>query len=191
MLWRYGIIDDRLELRLGTSGYVYSRSDSGSGFETTDGFSDIAPAVKLKLWDQDGYLPRMCVEALTTVGLGSKGISNRDVEPTIKLIGSWDLGSGFGLTWNAVASYATTNGDRFIQGAGSASLGYSLDDTTSLFFEYFVIGPNTKGSDAAHYTDFGGAHLITNRVQFDARVGFGLNREASNVFAGAGLSFLF
>jgi hypothetical protein len=191
LLARVGLIDDRLEVRIGTSGYVWSRSDAGAGFESVEGFSDGYAGIKLKLIDQDGAIPRLALEAITTLGLGSHDISNRDAEPTGKLIASWDLGSGFSLTANGVMTYATTSGSRFIQGAGSASLWYTASDHLSMFLEYFVIGPRTKGSDAAHSIDFGGAYLINNRLQLDARVGFGLNREADNFFVGVGVSFLF
>jgi hypothetical protein len=192
-LARIGLMDDRLELRLGTSGYVWSRSDNaaGGGFESVEGFSDIYAGFKLKLIDQDGLVPRLAFEAITTVGTGSRSVSNRDLEPTIKLIGSWDLGSSFTLTSNAVAIYATASGERFVQGAGSVSLSYAATDSLSVFAEYFVIGPRSKGTDAAHSVDFGGAYLLNNRVQIDARMGFGLNQEADNVFVGVGISFLF
>jgi hypothetical protein len=191
VLVRVGIIEDRLELRAGTSGYIWSRSNSGTGFESVEGFSDGYAGFKLKVLDQDGAIPRLVVEGITTLSLGSHNISNRDLEPTAKLIASWDLGAGFTLTSNAVLTYATTSGQRFLQGAGSASLGYAVSDNVSAFIEYFVVGPRTKGSDAAHAIDFGGAVLLNSRTQLDARLGFGINSEADNFFAGVGLSFLF
>lgn len=193
LLARVGLIEDRLELRLGTSGYVWSRSNTGSAgeFESTAGFSDLYVGFKLKALDQDGFVPRLVFEGITTVGTGSRSVSNRDLEPTIKLIGSWDLGSGFSLTSNLGMTYATSGSQRFIQGIASASLSYSISDRLSVFGEYFVVGPHTKGTDAAHSLDFGGAFLLNNRIQLDARIGVGLNNQADNFFTGAGISFLF
>jgi hypothetical protein len=193
VLARLGIIEDRLEFRLGTSGYVWSRSNTGPAneFESTAGFSDLFAGIKLKLLDQRGPIPRLVFEAVTTVGTGSRSVSNRDLEPTIKLIGSWDLGSGFSLTSNAIATYASSGGQRFIQGAGSAMLSYTVTDSLSLFVEYYVVGPRTKGTDAAHSIDFGGAYLLNERIQLDARLGFGLNNQADNFFVGTGISLLF
>ncbi len=73
----------------------------------------------------------------------------------------------------------------------SVYLSFPIADRLSGFAEYYVIGPNSKGGDAAHYIDLGGVYLLDDRVQLDARVGFGLNQEADNVFAGCGVSFLF
>jgi hypothetical protein len=70
-------------------------------------------------------------------------------------------------------------------------LSKTLTEKWSVFAEYYVFGPSTKGADAAHFLQGGAAYLITPRVQLDARVGFGLNDEANNVIAGAGISFLF
>ena len=49
-------------------------------------------------------------------GLGSEHISNQDIEPTLKLIWSYDLGDGWGIYGNLGVTYATTAGSRFVQG---------------------------------------------------------------------------
>jgi hypothetical protein len=191
ILARLPLLDDRLEFQLGTSGYVWSRTDVGSGFTSTEGFSDATAGLRLKIIDQDGWVPRIAFQASTTLGLGSDNISNQDVEPTFKFIWSYDLGKGWGLYGNLALAYPTTAGDRFLQGQAGACLTYTINDKWSLFGEYYMFGPNTKGSDAAHYLDGGAAYLITPRVQLDGRVGFGLNKEANNFFTGFGISFLF
>lgn len=200
LLARVGLLDDRLEFRATTSGYVWSRTNdgSGSGFASSEGFSDVALGFKLKLTDKDGSLPRLAVVGITTVGAGSRDISSRRAEPTLKLIWSYDLEKlwgenwkGFGVYGNFNLAYPTTNGDRFLQGAGSICGTYAINDKLGVFAEYYVVGPAAKGTDAAHSIDFGTAYLLNNRTQLDARVGFGLNRAADNVFVGVGISFLF
>lgn len=198
LLARVGLLDDRLELRLSTSGYVWSRSDDGDGFLAAEGFSDAALGFKLKLTDQDGALPRLAFEAVTSLGVGSRGISSRHLEPTIKLIWAYNLEQlvgdrfkGLSLYGNLNLACPTTDGDRFLQGAASVAVAYALSPTVSLFAEYYVVGPASKGDDAAHAIDFGGAYLLNNRVQLDARVGFGLNDTADNFLVAVGISFLF
>ncbi len=78
-----------------------------------------------------------------------------------------------------------------LQDAGSIMLSQTLTDSLSLFIEYFVVGPRTKGTDAADSIDFGGAYLLNNRIQLDARLGFGLSNQADNFFFGTGISFIF
>lgn len=200
LLARVGIIDDRFELRATTSGYGWSRTDdgSGSGYTSGEGFNDAALGFKLKLTDQDGALPRLALLGFTTVGAGSREISSRRAEPTGKLIWSYDLEKlggecfkGFGVYGNFNIAYPTTNGERCLQGAASICGTYAISSRLGVFAEYYVVGPTAKGTNAAHSVDFGTAYLIGDRVQLDARVGFGLNRAADNMFAGVGISFLF
>jgi hypothetical protein len=200
ILGRVGVLEDRLELRLITAGYVWSRSDdgTGAGFASNEGWSDSTLGFKLKLADQDHWLPRLALGAQTTLGIGSDNISNQIAEPTLKLIWSYDLGQSLGDDWkgmtlggNANIVWPTTSGDRFTQAQGSVCLSFPIAESLSGFAEYYVIGPNSKGTDAAHYVDVGGGYLLTNRIQLDARVGLGLNQEADNEFFGVGFSVLF
>lgn len=191
VMLRVGIIDDRLELRLGTSGYVWVSSEDGSGTSSDEGFSDLLPGIKFKTNDQDGAIPRIALELATTVGTGSNRISTQEVEPIFKFIWSYDLGEGWGIYGNLNTAYPTTAGERFLQGQGGVCVTYAATDRLSFFGEYFLFGPAAKGADAAHYLDFGTAYLITPRIQLDARAGFGLNDEANNFFTGFGISFLF
>ncbi len=191
ILGRIPLLEDRLELQVGTSGYVWSRSDSGSGFESTAGFSDISVGLRLKVLDEDRYIPRIALQLSTTTGFGTDGISNQDVEPLFKVIWSYDLRDGWGVYGNLGVGYLTAGSDRFFQGQGGVCLTKTLNDKWSVYGEYYVFGPNSKGTDAAHYLDAGAAYLITPRVQLDGRVGFGLNGQANNLFTGFGISFLF
>jgi hypothetical protein len=45
--------------------------------------------------------------------------------------------------------------------------------------------------DAAHNADLGLVQRVSRTVAVDAHVGFGLDDEADDFFAGAGISFLF
>lgn len=198
LLARVGLIQDRLEFRASTSGYQWVMTHEAGQDTSTEGFSDVAVGLKLKLCDQDHGVPRLAFEAVTTVGAGSRDISTRHAEPTIKLIWSYDLEQVWGDRWKGVGiggnlnlAYPTTDGDRFIQLAGSVCVTYALTDKTGLFAEYYVVGPASKGADAAHSVDFGISYLLDPRVQLDARIGCGLNNEADNMFVGTGISFLF
>ncbi len=191
ILFRIPLIDDRLALQVGTSGYVFSRSSSGSGFNSVEGFSDMTAGLRLKIVDEDGWMPRIALQAATTLGTGSNDISNQDVEPVFKLIWSYDLGKGWSIYGNAGVGYLSSGGDHFTQGQGGVCVGYTINDKWSVYGEYYMFGPNSKGTDAAHYADVGAAYLITPRIQLDVRVGAGLNEEANNMFTGVGVSFLF
>lgn len=191
VLARIALLEDRLELQLGTTGFVWTRSESGMGFGSAEGLSDTTIGVRAKLLDQQRWRPRVAVQASTSVGMGTDDISNQDVEPTFKIIWSYDLGDGWGLYGNLGAAYQTAVGDRFLQGQAGLCLTKALTDAWSVYGEYYVFGPSSKGTDAAHYFGAGVAYLVTPRLQWDARVAFGLNRQADNVLTGFGISVLF
>jgi len=198
-LARLGVIEDRLELRLITSGYVWSQTDTGGDTETSDGLSDVLLGFKVKVNDQCKWIPRIAIGAQTSIGIGSDDVSTQVAEPTLKFIWSYDLGLAFGESWkgltlggNANIAWPTTDGDHFAQGQGSIYLSFPIVDGVTGFAEYFVYGPTNKDdNDAAHSLDFGVTYLLNRRIQLDARVGFGLNNAADNAFAGVGISFLF
>jgi predicted porin len=106
---------------------------------------------------------------------------------------AWSLAvaGGFSVGGSASVIYSSTDGDRFVQGAGSVLVGYAISDKIGAFAEYFLISPNSKGSGTAHYVDFGVTYLLTDRTQLDATAGFGLNDESDKFFVGGGVSFLF
>lgn len=205
VLARVGFIKDRLEFRIIWSGYVDAETESGGGGanSTANGLSDVTLGLKVKLFDQAqlaDWAPRLALGAQTTIGAGESEVSTQEEEPAIKLLWSYDLGACWGEKW---AGWSTggnfniawpTSGegtDHFEQFQASIYVNAPLFDKCTGFAEYFVVTPNSDGGDAAHYADFGAVYLLTPRVQLDARVGFGLNNEADNFFAGVGVSFLF
>lgn len=198
LLVRIGLIDDRLEFRASTNGYIWTTVEDAAGRASDEGWSDVALGMKLKVCDQAGAVPRIAVDATATVGAGTDGISSEIAEPVVKFLWSYDLSKCLGEGWtgatlggNANIAWPTANGDHFAQGQFSAFISFTPIERTSVFVEYFALAPSAPGEPTAHYIDFGGAWLVTDRVQLDARVGFGLNRSADNVFVGVGLSVLF
>lgn len=199
VLLRLGLLEERLELRLSTSGYSWQRVDSGPGpVQETEGWNDFSVGLKLKVCDQSGWFPRLCVLAQSSVGSGSDSVSNQVAEPAFKLLWSQDLAlaiderwSGFTLGGNLNLALPTSGGERFLQGQVSVYLSYPLVPKLSGFTEFYALLPNSKDGDAACYVDTGVTYLLDPRVQLDARIGIGLGGEADTFYTGVGISFLF
>ena len=133
VLARVALIEDRFEIRFIAPGYVWSRTDGGSGFDAATGWGDVSLGAKLKVLDQDGWVPRLAVGAQTTLGGGSDSVSNQIAEPVIKLLWSYDMGQSIGETWkgitvggNANLAWPTTGGDRFLQGQASIYVAFPV-----------------------------------------------------------------
>lgn len=200
LLVRLGVLEDRLEFRVSTSGYAWIHTDPGpSGrAEDTEGWNDFALGMKLKLWDQDVWLPRVAVLGQCSTGSGSDSVSSEIAEPAAQILWSYDLSlclndalKGWTLGGNVNAAWPTSNGERFLQGQFSAYLSFPIAGTLSGFAEFYALTPNTKGSSAACYVDTGVLYLIDPRVQLDARIGFGLTDQSDSFYVGIGPSVLF
>lgn len=192
MLLRVGLIEDLLEFRAGWSGYnwVQTRDDEGAR-ENFDGWTDVFLGAKLKVLNQDGWIPRVAVLAQTTIGGGEEPIATQEIEPLVGLLLSYDLGSGYSVIGNANIAWPTTGGEHFTQGQVSAAFWFPIVDRVNGFVETYVLFPNSLDNDAAWYADFGATWLIQDRVQLDGSIGVGLNREANDFSASVGISFLF
>lgn len=203
VLARVGLIDDRLEVRLSWSGWVDNQVESGGTDSTSHGWSDLTVGLKVKLFDQaqlGAWAPRLALGLATTVGAGGGAVSSQESEPIAKLLWSYDLGACWGEKWSGWSAGGNFNiawptsgegTDHFEQFQASLCVNAPLFDGCTGFAEWYVLTPNTDGGSPAHYADIGAAYLLSPRVQLDARVGFGLNNQADNFFAGVGLSVLF
>ena len=115
--------------------------------------------------------------------------------PTLKLL--WGYGGGvlpdwFGAGGNLILGYPAEGGERFAQPAASLFTTFGpADSATSAFAEWFVVGRPSKGAPATQSVDGGIVHRLDDRTAVDARVGFGLDSRADDVFGGVGISFLF
>lgn len=194
LLLRAGLFD-RFELRLGWPGYSWTRelfqTESSAGRpvsreEASQGASDPSVGFKFKFCEQENLRPHLAVIAEMSAPSGSRGVSAGDVEPTAKLLWSYDWSESLALSGNANLSLPREAGDRFVQVGHSVSLSVSWSDTVGTYIEYFGFYPNARDSDCAHTLNGGITYLVTDNLQLDWRAGFGLNEEADDFFTGIG-----
>ncbi|MFH5805076.1 transporter [Alienimonas sp. DA493] len=204
---RVGVVADWLELRLGGSGLRESAAPApGAARVDVGGGSDLAVGVKLALAPQAGCLPETALIAGTTVPTGSAAFSADRALPGASLIYQWALDEGLSLAGStqlnrratgpspaAVAAFGDAAGstDDYSEFAQSAILSASLTDRLGAFGEYYALLPLSGAAADEHYLDGGFTVLLSDDVQYDARVGVGLNDAADDVFAGTGLSIRF
>lgn len=188
ILFRYGIIDDWLELRLG--GNYAHQSVSGL---TAAGGEDLYLGAKLGLTPQDGFLPEMALIPQMTVPTGHSAFTAGEVLPGMNWIYGWEIN-------DIVSTAGSTQFNRAMDGTGNAytewaqswTIGYSLTDRVGAYTEWFAFFPHS--ADAAkpqHYFDGGMTYLISSDVPWDLRAGLGLNDAADDFFVGTGLSIRF
>jgi hypothetical protein len=191
VLARFRVLD-RLEAQLLWGGYAWQDAASGGATTADDGAVDFGVGVRVPIAEQDGWLPQLALGGIATLGTGRGAFgTNQHTVPTGKVLWAYTLDGGYGLGGNLIASYPYDGQQRFDQVGASVYGTKALDDRTTVFGEYYVVSPYANGTGPAHTVDGGVLFLVSGTVQLDARVGFGLNDEADDVLAGAGISFLF
>ena len=198
-LLRVGLFKD-FELRIGWDGYSWTQNRfetetrGGRGVTREDwqeGSNDLSLGFKYKFVEQNGLVPHFGVIGALSVPTGSAGVSSGDVEPEVVALWAYDLTDAFSIAGNVGIGVPSDEGDRFVQTSASLSAAFVLTDRAGAYVEYYGFYPNTEDSDCAHYVNGGMTYSITDDFQIDWRVGFGLNREADDLFAGVGFAWRF
>lgn len=199
LLLRAGLTDD-LELRIGGVGLsltedVYrapNRAGRSRVFrEHNDGGTDMSVGAKVRILTHRGLIPDFSLIAGVGLPTGDSGKSSGDVDPEVKLLWGYELTDRVALSGNFNFAMPSDEIGRFVQTAASVSLGYSLTDWLGAFVEYYGFFPDERRGDGAHYVNGGFAFQLTENVQFDVRLGAGLNDAADDFFTGVGFAFRF
>ncbi len=175
----------RSELRLGLNSY---RRIDGPGGQIS-GFEDTSLGVKIGLRPapEAGSSPAVALLLSTTLPTGSSELREPHPQPKALLALSWGLGADWALGANLGYVYASAGGRRFTELSGSLSLARSLGESLGAYVEVFGFSRTDGGGPDTRSVNSGVTLLLARDLQLDARVGFGLNREADDYFAGAGV----
>ncbi|QDU62293.1 hypothetical protein Pan216_31600 [Planctomycetes bacterium Pan216] len=206
ILVRLGMIANWFEFRFGYT-YTNITEDEPGAFTSLNGSEDIYLGAKLMLTEQRGLLPEMTILPQMTIPTGSPSLTNKQVLPGVNWLYSWavnDLVAVAGSTQiNRSFQDAFTFFDPGSGGLGpinvdpeyhtefaqSATAGFSLiEDKLGAFTEWFALVPVAAngGERTQHYFDGGFTYLVNNNLQFDIRVGVGLNEASDDFFTGTG-----
>jgi len=192
MLLRVGLIEDLLEFRASWQGYTWTQSREESGARLNDnGWNDVILGAKLRVLEQNKWIPRIALLAQTTIGGGEEPVATQEIEPLFGLLASYDFGNGLSLVSNLNLAFPTEDGSHFEQGQASLALWFPIVDRVTGFIETYTLFPNSRGGHEAWYLNLGGTWLLDDRVQLDAGIGIGLDKDADDFSASIGISFLF
>lgn len=191
-LLRYGA-GDTWELRVETDGRTSARStDLGSGVRTsTSGFADTSVGVKWHVQDEEGGAPSVGMLLHADLASGSRELRGSGVRPSLRLVAEWELPHDMGLgVMPGVGVERNEQDKRYQYGILGVVLGKSLTDRTRGFVELSLphIARGANGGTVATF-DVGMAHLINNKLQVDAMLVRGLNRNTPDWGFTVGLSF--
>ena len=188
-LFRYGVLDDWLELRLA----VFPVTQHVTGLGTTSGIEDLYLGMKLGLTEQSGWLPEMALVPQMLVPTGSHAFTNNEVLPGVNWLYGWDINDFLSTAGRTQFNKSVDDdGSSYTEFAQSWTIGYTFTEQLGGYTEWFALMPS--GAVTAlpeNYIDGGITYKFTKDVQWDVRAGVGLNDAAADFFAGTGLSLRF
>ncbi len=196
---RIGVLSD-LEARVGWTGAVITRSrylaKTRAGRTTTfldesQGGADMKVGLKWAMTRQAGLIPNLSLIPSLYLPTGADGFTTGDVDPEVRIAYSWLLLKKLTIYGVAQLSSISDEQGRYFQCGASAAASYQVTDKLAGILEYYFIDPLTRGSDSSQNLNVCATYLITDNIQFDIRVGFGLNEEAPGFSTSAGISFRF
>ncbi len=188
-LLRVGLLTEWLELRLG-AGLVLRRTQMGRASYDENGFEDLYVGVKLALSEQNGVIPALGILPQATFPTGSERFSDGKILPGLNLVYSWDVTGAFSLSGGTQVNRAVgEEGGAIAEWAQSLSGGIGLGGRHGLFGEWFALFSDEPGGMLAeHYVNTGLTWLLMDDLQWDIRVGVGLNDREEDVFFGTGFA---
>lgn len=192
-LLRVGVLSERLELRAGTS-VVRDVDNASPRGVTTSGLEDLYLGAKIALSGQRGALPATAILPQMTVPTGSGAFSAGRTLPGVNFVYSWDLSEALSLAGstqvNQGAGEAGGDDEPYREWAQSLSWGIAVGQRSGLYAEWYAFVPSgLKDGRSEHYLNSGLTWLANDDLQWDIRVGLGLNDAAEDVYVGAGLAF--
>ena len=193
-LLRFGF-SDTLEARIETDGRMRLLTDdlATGKRQTENGYADVSLGVKWHVADEQGMRPSMGVLAHVDLNSGSAAFRAPGNGGSLRLAAEWELPNDFGLgVMPGIAWQHNDNGERYTSGIFGIVLGKELNERSRVFVEYAApqIARSSNGGSVSTF-DFGGAYLLSNRVQVDTAVSRGLNRNTPDWSWTVGLSIKF
>ena len=187
ILVRLGL-GERLEARLGVGSWT--RLDA-PGVEI-DGYEDPTVGLKVRLTppvdDRPPGFPAVSLLLGTSVPVGSEELTTDEWEPEARVALDWILTDLLSLGANLGVAFPSDGGDQFDQILASVTLGIAATDRLGVFVETYGFSEEEPEGDATQYVDTGVTFALTNDLQLDARIGFGLNDPSPERFVGVGVA---
>ena len=195
-LLRVGFLDDQLEFRVGAGAATLSTESHGRA-ATDSGLEDLYLGVKLALTEQRGAFPATAILPQMTLATGGEALSAGRSLPGVNFLYSWDFTETVSLAGSTQVNAAVGDANQdYAEWAQSLSCGVALGERAGLYGEWYAFVPagldvpaGRSGERTEHYLNSGLTWLANEDVQWDVRIGLGVNDAAEDLYVGAGAVF--
>jgi len=186
---RWGLFADWLEFRISQA--FLSQEELGNAYI---GASDTQLGVSLALTNQQGIFPESALIPVISVPSGSTWATDGVVRSGAALSYSW----GFCENWTLGASTQMfseideESTESYLATYQSCYLKRGIGQKASVYSEWYASFPHqATAALPVHFFNTGILFLVSENIQWDARIGNNLRESDDSFFAGTGLSFRF
>jgi hypothetical protein len=184
----------RLHVELDISPYNRARVRDGTFRETLSGFGDMAIAAKYRLTADDA-LVQLAVRPFVKIATAKRALGNGKVEGGAAILIDGQV-PGTALGWDVAPELdlvADSDGHGYhLATAHALSVGVPLTSRFSISGELWgAWNFDPAGTIRQYSIDGAAAYLLSDNVQLDAGVNFGLNRNTPDVELYSGVAFRF
>ncbi len=192
---RFGL-HRRLELSVGWAGAAWEEVKVGGFVADAHGVRDGQAAAKVRLWSEDGPLPRASLRGGVSLPFGDSSFTSRRADPFLLFLATHSLGDRVSLNYNLGPSWSTAtgrDGDRDTLSSFNyiVSADIAVESRLAVSVELFGSTALNASGRAQNSLDFSLGYNIRNLVIADFIVGQGLSSDAPDWFIGSGLTFQF
>jgi hypothetical protein len=189
-LFRYGVYEDWLELRLGV--FPFSQSVGSPAPSTThSGLDDLYVGAKIALTPQEGFWPEMALVPQMTVPTGHNAVTANKWLPGINWLYGWDVTDfiAIGASTQFNSAVDDESNRKYTEWAQAITINYNLADNVGAYTEWFAFFPTgAESAQVEHYIDGGITYRPNPDMQFDVRAGLGLTGASDVYFVGTGFT---
>ena len=184
-LWRYGLVDERFELRLFSPGLNINRNDIN--------IQSLAPGFKIHLYDGNNILPSLEIISSFTIPFESR---KSNYSHSYKFLISKNLTKKLNFLTNLTFSF-----DSFDFAGGREftafslpyvfDLNYAVTEKLTLLAEVFGSWSLSSELGSSLGLAYGATYTLNNHIGFDITNYYGLNDVSTDFGLSMGMSYLF
>ncbi len=174
----------------------------GEDNEDETGSEDTRLAFKVRTTDQSCWIPESALELKIAVPTGGDAWSTEQVEFGFDYIYGWRLTESMefygstGFSSNGLGDFALLpeipSESDFVVWSQSVALGFEATEDITVYTEFFgFFSHGHEVNNTQIFFDVGADYYITKNFVLDLRLGFGLTKDAEDVFAGFGGGYRF
>lgn len=193
-LLRIGV-SDKVELRFETDGALRLSTEEAGVTSHVSGHADLAIGVKWHVQDGDEASGRPGTAWLLHVDTasGSREFRGKGWRPSLRYVAEWELPDGYSVGVMPGLFVEHNESDkRYVGGIAAVTVGKSFTDKTHGFIELAgqqLAAPRNGGNVVTF--DTGVAYLLTNTLQLDTALSWGLSKATPDFSWTVGVSAKF